>query len=411
MDTESEHLPLPELVPAIVHRLPEILTEVGALLTERQPEYASFLAKSFEEILGAAEGFITRLVALAGRDSSTTAAPQVASGIEQALFQEIGRLHYQQKRDVTPLLAAYRTGAEVTWRHMADAALELGVPAEALAGLAAAVFAAVNQLSSASWRGYVQAQSAAGQDRERLRGELTELLLSDRCDTAALRAAAARAEWPLPRQAAVVLIEPDNEVGRALLNRLDDSCLRLRQPTMLVAIVPDPQGPGARQRLERALRGAGAVVGATVPLDRLPASVDLAEHAVRLRRARLLSDDPLFVDEHLDAMLVHHDDQLLAALRQQYLAPLAALPGPTRDRLQATLTSWLLNMGNHKAVAQELHVHPQTVRYRLTQLRERFGTTLEDPATRSALLLALAWGPAITETDPLAPRPEPRQDQ
>ncbi len=397
MDIEEDHIQLPDLVPAIVHRLPAILAEVRELLAERQPDYAGFLADGFEEILGAAEGFIARLVTLAEQDPST-AASQLASAVEQALFEEIGRIHYQQQRDVTPLLAAYRTGAAVTWRHVADTALELGVPAEALAGLAAAVFAAVDQLSSASWRGYVQAQTAAGQARERLRDELAELLLSDRCDTAALHAAAARAGWSLPRQAAVVLIEPDNEVGRVLLDRLDDSCLRLRRPTMLGAIVPDPEGPGVRKRLATALGGAGAVVGTTVPLDRLPASVSLAEHAMRLQQASLLPDDPLFVNEHLDAMVVHRDDRLLAALRQQCLAPLAALPDPTRDRLLTTLTSWLMNMGNRKAVADELHVHPQTVRYRLAQLRELFGSTLEDPATRATLLLALAWGPAITES-------------
>lgn len=407
MDAEGDHILLHELVPAIVDRLPAILAEVRELLAEQQPDYAGFLAESFEEILGAAEGFIARLVALAERDSST-AAPHLASGVEQALFEEIGRIHYQQQRDVTPLLAAYRTGAAVAWRHVSDTALELGVPAETFAGLAAVVFAAVDQLSSASWRGYVQAQTTAGQARGRWRDELAELLLSDRCDTAAVQAAAARAGWSLPRQAAVVLINPDNEVARTLLDRLDDSCLRLRRPTMLVAIVPDPEGPGRRKRLATALRGAGAVVGATVSLDRLPASVGVAEHAVRLRQANVLLDDPLFVDEHLDAMVVHRDDRLLAALRRQYLAPLAALPESTRDRLLVTLKSWLMNMGNRKAVADELHVHPQTVRYRLGQLRELFGATLEDPAARAALLLALAWGPAITESDPLAQHPESR---
>jgi hypothetical protein len=391
----------------MVDRLPAILTEACALLTEQQPDYAEFLAEGFEEILGAAEGFVARLVALAEQNPST-AAPQLASGVEQALFEEIGRIHYQQQREVTPLLAAYRTGAAVAWRHMADAALELGIPAEALAGLAAVVFAAVDQLSSASWRGYVQAQTSAGHARERLRDELAELLLSDRSDMAAVRAAAVRAEWPLPRQAAVILIKPDNEVGRILLDRLDDSYLRLRRAETLVAIVPDPEGPGRRKRLATALRGAGAVVSATVPLERLPASVGLAEHAARLQQTGVLPDDPLFVDEHLDTMVVHRDDRLLAALRQQYLAPLAALPESTRDRLVETLRSWLMHMGNRKAVADELHVHPQTVRYRLTQLREVFGAALEDPAARAALLLALAWGPAVTESDPLAQYTESR---
>ena len=36
-----------------------------------------------------------------------------------------------------------------------------------------------------------------------------------------------------------------------------------------------------------------------------------------------------------------------------------------------------------------LHVHPQTVRYRLAQLRELFGDELEDPHARFELSLAL----------------------
>jgi hypothetical protein len=389
---------LDDLVPEIVARLPIILAEVRELLAEQCPDYAGFLTEDFAEVLTASEGFIARLVGLAERDPSTIA-PQLASGVERAIFEEIGRIHYEQQQDVAHLLAAYRTGAAVAWRHVSDTALQLGVPVETIAGLAAVIFAAVEQLSASSVRGYERAQSSAQHAHAQLRQELAELLLSDRCDTAALRSAATRAGWTLPRHAAIVLITPDNEVGRVLLDRLDEA-LQLRRPEMLVTIVPDPEGPGRRKRLATALRGAGAVVGVTVPLDRLPASMGLAEHALRLKH--VLPDDPLFVDEHLDAMLVHRDDRLLAALRQQYLAPLASLREGTRDRLCETLKSWLMNMGNRKAVADELHVHPQTVRYRLDQLRELFGAALDDPATRAALLLALAWGPAVTEADPLA---------
>jgi DNA-binding PucR family transcriptional regulator len=61
-----------------------------------------------------------------------------------------------------------------------------------------------------------------------------------------------------------------------------------------------------------------------------------------------------------------------------------------------------MNMGNRKAVAEELHVHPQTVRCRLGQLRAVFGSALDEPATRAALLLALAWGSAVNPAE-LAP--------
>jgi DNA-binding PucR family transcriptional regulator len=38
-----------------------------------------------------------------------------------------------------------------------------------------------------------------------------------------------------------------------------------------------------------------------------------------------------------------------------------------------------------------LHVHPQTVRYRVGQLRTLFGPALDDPRTRLRLMLALCW--------------------
>ena len=43
-------------------------------------------------------------------------------------------------------------------------------------------------------------------------------------------------------------------------------------------------------------------------------------------------------------------------------------------------------------MAAELGVHPQTVRYRLKQLRDLFGTRLEDPEGRFELTLALRVG-------------------
>ncbi|MFL6152631.1 MAG: helix-turn-helix domain-containing protein [Ornithinibacter sp.] len=46
-----------------------------------------------------------------------------------------------------------------------------------------------------------------------------------------------------------------------------------------------------------------------------------------------------------------------------------------------------------QAVAERLHVHPQTVRYRVAQLRELFGDSLDDPDARFELALALRSQP------------------
>ena len=78
-------------------------------------------------------------------------------------------------------------------------------------------------------------------------------------------------------------------------------------------------------------------------------------------------------------------------LREQVLAPLDEVTPSVRDRLVTTLRSWLHHQGDVQAVAEELSIHPQTVRYRLGQLREHFGDALDSPRGRARLFLVLGW--------------------
>jgi PucR C-terminal helix-turn-helix domain len=396
-ERDGQGAQLERLVPAVVERLPIILEEVAKRFTDEWPDYAAFLAEEQGEVSAAAEAFLRWLVTTAEQGLSHSLQEGVPQPEAQvALFEEIGRIQWREGRDLSTLLSAYQVGARVAWHHVSAIAVDTGVPPEALAALAEAVFVFVDQLSSASARGFVREQSAAAVTRERLRDELVDLLLSDRSSSSAVRAAAARAGWPLPREAAVILADPSNPVAQTVLSRLDSSCLPIRRRELLGAIVPDPQGPGRRQRLATMLGGARAVVGHAVPLEHLPASTHIAEIAARLLREGSLTDDPVFADEHLDAIIVHRDARLLAAFQRQCLAPLNGLAPAVRDRLSETLASWLRHLGDRQAVAAELHIHPQTVRYRLAQLHDLFGPGLDDPASRARLILALAWGSAVT---------------
>ena len=80
----------------------------------------------------------------------------------------------------------------------------------------------------------------------------------------------------------------------------------------------------------------------------------------------------------------------LTDLRARALAPLAAVRDSSAERLAETLRSWLLHQGRRDEVAADLHVHAQTVRYRMTQLRELYGERLTDPEAVLELTLALA---------------------
>jgi DNA-binding PucR family transcriptional regulator len=172
-------------------------------------------------------------------------------------------------------------------------------------------------------------------------------------------------------------------------------------------VVPDPDAPGRRARLASALAGLGAVVSGSVPLTSLPAVLPVATEALRLHAQGVLPADPVFLDEHYDALIVHHDARLLRLLEEQVLAPLAGVPAGARARLVDTLAAWLATMGDRQEMARELHVHPQTVRYRMGRLRELFGPSLDDPRTRARLLLVLGWRPATRALVSGATAPEP----
>lgn len=374
---------------ALLSRLEELLGEVTERLDEYWPDYAEFLRSDPEAVADAATPFVRRLVALA--EPAGSAAGQVGAETVHLVLEQVGRVQMQAGNDLTRLLTAFQLGARVAWRYVSETALEIGMPPESLASLADSVFFFVNQLSFSAARGYLRAQVDDARLRARHREQLAELLLSPRAGVEAVRAAAARAGWAVPDRVAVVLVDPEDEAARRVMDRLDGSCLPIREPELHGAIVPDAHTAAGRAHLTRQLRGAHAVVGYAVPPGQLPRTVDVVHVLLELRLAGLVEGDPAFVEENLDTIIVWRDPDLTGALRRQVLAPLAELPTASRERLTETLRSWLRHQGDRHAMAEELRIHPQTVRYRMNQLRQCFGDGLDSPRERARLLLALAW--------------------
>jgi DNA-binding PucR family transcriptional regulator len=89
-------------------------------------------------------------------------------------------------------------------------------------------------------------------------------------------------------------------------------------------------------------------------------------------------------------LVLNADADALADLRARVLAPLESVRPAVRDKLVDTLRAWLLHHGRRDDVAAALFVHPQTVRYRMGQLRELFGDDLTDTRVVEDLTVALA---------------------
>jgi hypothetical protein len=371
--------------------LPAVAEQTVAAIVVEVPSYAdAFSGEMGRNIENAVQLALGGFLQLASEGGDGDASTPIQPALDAAYA--LGRGEARSGRSMDALLGAYRVGARVSWRHMADSGVRAGLSAEQLAHFAELVFAYIDQLSAASVAGHSDELATTGRVRERYRERLASVLLSRSSQQDKLTAAE-RADWALPRTLTAVIV-PEARV-RTALGSLDPRTLRSTEEVpgpadsgeLVALLVPDAEGR-SRPALMRSLREAEAVVGPARPWDEVDSSY---ARAVRARQLGLAAGEhaPLDTEERLPELVLRADEAALADLRARALAPLADLGESAREKLTETLRSWLLHQGRRDAVAAELFVHPQTVRYRMTQLRELYGARLEEPATVLALVLAL----------------------
>ncbi|MGW3409751.1 PucR family transcriptional regulator [Streptomyces sp. NPDC000888] len=325
-----------------------------------------------------------------------------------ATYYEIGRGEALEGRSLDALQSALRIGGRVAWRLLSQVAEEQKLDATVLAGLAEAAMVAIHEVAEVATAGYTEAQLRSTGELQRRRKRLLDLLLGDPAASAeAVQDLAHSAQWPVPQKVAVVALAAAPDGGDATA---DD---RLMVPTGVLVgmdsrpprmVVPDPEElsrPRGRS-LALALRGRPAAVGPTVPLTEAADSLRLAIRALSLMgRGILPGRGVVRCTDHLSTLLLYGDEALLLRLSDQVLAPLDSAPGPQRDRLAETLLAWLQSGSSVGEVATLLHIHPQTVRYRLRQLDKLFGDRLRDPEARFDLELALRGASLCPQADRL----------
>jgi hypothetical protein len=390
MGSESNAIPAP-VAQAMRDELPSVAGHTVAEIIVEVPSYAdAFSGRMGQKIRHAVElalgGFLELATASTGADPGTPIGPAMAAAYE------LGRGEARDGRSMDALQAAYRVGARVSWREMSATAVRAGLSAGQLARFAELVFAFIDQLAAASVAGHSDELATTGRVRQRYLERLATLLLAG-APPEELVAAAERAGWVPPRTLTAVLL-PEARVRGAMVS-LDPRTLRttddLQDPAgegeLMVLLVPDAEGR-SRPALLRTLDGRGAVVGPPRPWTEVQGSYARVARALQLGLAAE-GLAPLDTETRLSEIVLRADESALADLRARVLAPLADLGESAREKLVETLRAWLLHQGRRDAVATELFVHPQTVRYRMGQLRELYGARLEDPRTVLELVLAL----------------------
>ena len=385
-----EELPA-ELAAVLRPIVPDLSAEIVRAIGREVPEYRRPLEGPFGEAVR--EGSATALTRFVDHIEDPSPAPP------SGMYAGLGKAEFRAGRTLDSLLAAYRLGARIAWRRCAEACEAAGIEPRVVYSLGEAIFAYIDELSAESAEGFAEAQTVAAGERQQRRRRLVTLLAADPpADERTLHAAAQEAGWALPERLAFAVLGGAEAARTA--SRLGPDAIAAPLEDMTVAVVPDPDAPGRRAQLARALADhAGPRADAIGPAAVLGPAVTPADAALSLRRARLAHQlgatgvvpaGPLVVaDDHLPALVLHSDPHAAADLAASRLAPLDPLPDATRAKLAATLRAWLDHGGRVEESARALAVHPQTVRYRLRQLRGIFGVALDDPEQRFALALAL----------------------
>jgi hypothetical protein len=321
------------------------------------------------------------------------------------LWRRLGENEFQSGRDLEDLRGAFRIGTRAAWRGAADLAVRAEVSAPVAIALAEMIFVYGDQLAADVVEGYVRAQTDEAGERERRRRRLASLLIEG-AEPEALARAAEQAEWPLPQRVAAVALALEDP--GPITRRLEGDTLSAGDGDGACLLVPDPDGPGRAASLQRAfgeppVAGAPvAALGPVVALGQAEFSLRWARRALELAHEGILEPaaEPaclIRVDEHLGDLLLFGDRQLAAALARRRLGSLSELGAGERERLLETLSIWLSHQRHTPSIAARLHVHPQTVRYRMARLRELLGDELDDPDRRLELMMAvraLRAGPA-----------------
>jgi PucR-like helix-turn-helix protein len=376
----------PELALALHAGLPALTDEIVTAIGEAIPEYRRPLEGAFGRgvrvgVRRALEQFL-RLV-----EHGELTGPS-----DRDIYRELGRGELRAGRSLDALQAAYRLGSRISWRRVSSVARERGADAATVSLLAESMFAHIEEISASSVEGYAQAQAELAGERDRRRRRLVRMLVerSEAIDEHALRLSALDAEWELPATLAVLLCEADDV--NMLVTLIGADAIGARVDELACVLVCDPDAPARRSQLEKLLRRRQliAALGPTVPSAETHLSFRRASTGLELVRRGVFPAEGLLVcEEHLLALLLFGDPELGDELVRRSLAPLELESPGSRKRLRQTLASWLRHQGSVPAIASELHVHRQTVRYRLSRLKELFGELLEDPDRRLEIELAL----------------------
>jgi hypothetical protein len=308
---------------------------------------------------------------------------------------ETGTTRAEQGVPYAMVLQAFRVGSRFIWEVLVDRADPEDRDRLLLA--AADIWAVSDQLAADVTDAYRRALA----DRARRDGQMRAVLVGSLLDgdadaTAYVGETAGMLDLGRATEYVVVSAESPTpgaeglpDVERALRRANVRSAWRLDHDHQ-EGVVALRFGFGAEHLVELLGGLAQARVGVSTVVGRL----DDIQEARRQARVACAAVSPgaavvgRFGADPLAVLLAASPDQA-RVLVDAVLAPVMALPEDDRAVVFATARAWLAAGGSTSTAARELHVHRNTVRYRIRRLEEVTGRDLARPVDAAELYVAL----------------------
>ncbi|TNM48209.1 PucR family transcriptional regulator [Nocardioides albidus] len=308
---------------------------------------------------------------------------------------ETGTTRAEQGVPYAVVLQAFRVGSRFIWEVLVDRADP--EDREPLLLAAADIWAVSDQLAADVTDAYRRAMA----DRARRDGQMRAVLVGSLLDgdsdaTAYVGETAGMLDLGRASEYVVVSAEspaPGSEglpdVERALTRVNVRSAWRLG-PDHQEGVVALRLGFGPDHLADLL----GGVARSRVGISSVVTRLDDVQEARRQARVACAAVSPgtnavgRFGADPLAILLAASPDQA-RVLADAVLAPVLALPAEDRDIVFATARAWLAAGGSTSTAARELHVHRNTVRYRIRRLEEITGRDLARPVDAAELYVAL----------------------
>lgn len=353
-------------------------------ITAAIPAYASDHI-DFEDVVSSCTDNVRYILGnLAGQPSINRDAAR-ATGLRRA----------EQGMAYADVLEAFRVGGRFLWETLVDRADDDS--RDILLRAAADIWAVTDELSSTVTEAYRSAVVDRARRSDQLRGVMVGALL-DGESTGAERDWRAATVLDLPPDGGFVVVSaectsPGSEalpdVERILRRQNLTGAWRLDHEHH-EGLVVLPLSYDVSRLVEALAELATGRVGISAVFSRLDASHAACQEARQAAATATPGTASVIrFEEHPLAVLLAASPDPTTTLVRRTLGPVLALPRDEAAIILETARTWLAAGGSTSTAAKSLHLHRNTVRYRLRRLEELVGRDLTHPVDAAQIHVAL----------------------